>query len=275
MPGRFDAGPGHSSLVHTMKYILLYLTLIFSGFCHADDTSAPVTLRILSYNIYHGVNTSGTSSLALQAEAIRQTKADFVGLQEVDNGCKRSGNVNQPAELGRMTGMHHAFAPHFEFQGGTYGIALLSRYPLSNICDHRIPLINKDGTTETRALLSAEATLENGTTVTIATVHLGLTEETRHLQIAKILETFQDYSTPVILTGDFNAEPGTPELLRLEKKFTNLVPPGALTFPSGNPTKTIDYIMVRSRAPFQPLDFQVLGEVLHSDHLPIWAELKL
>ena len=52
--------------------------------------------------------------------------------QEIDNGAARTGAVDQAAELGRLTGMGSVFGPFMDYQGGQYGMALLSDLPFVN-----------------------------------------------------------------------------------------------------------------------------------------------
>lgn len=73
----------------------------------------------------------GAEGLEKVAEAIRQVSPDIIGLQEVDVGCRRSAFADEPAELARMAGYpYHAFAKATSVDGGAYGTALLSRYPI-------------------------------------------------------------------------------------------------------------------------------------------------
>lgn len=233
------------------------------------------TVRVMSYNILHGVNQHGENTLIAQGELIRRLDPHVVALQEVDRRVQRSGGVDQVTILADKGGAAASwFCKHYDYQGGEYGLGFLSKLTLTtsgNQC-HRIPLINNDGSTETRALLAAEAMLGDGTTITVVNVHMGLNQPTRLAQAVEIVRLFGLHER-VILCGDMNAEPGTPEMQILEKAFKD-VGSQQLTFPAGKPTKKIDFIMVR------PMDasvsaFRVLEEVTLSDHYPVWAEIEM
>lgn len=233
------------------------------------------TVKVMSYNILHGVNLQGENTLVAQGELIRRLDPDVVALQEVDRRVQRSGGVDQVTVLADKAGAAARwFCKHYDYQGGEYGLGFVSKLALNtsgNQC-HRIPLINNDGSTETRALLAAEAMLDDGTTITVVSVHMGLNQSTRLAQAAEIVRLFGLHER-VILCGDMNAESGTPEMQILERAFKNVGSP-ELTFPTGKPTKKIDFIMVR------PMDakvsaFRVLDEVTLSDHYPIWAEIEM
>ena len=64
----------------------------------------------------------------MHSAVIKRLKPDLVALQEVDQRVRRSGSVDQAAELGKLTGMHHAFGSFFKYDGGNYGMAVLSRW---------------------------------------------------------------------------------------------------------------------------------------------------
>jgi len=257
-----------------MRYLAFFIILFaLPGAGSAQGSGHQ--LRVMSFNILHGTNSSGTMTLEKQADAIKAAKPDLVGLQEVDDKVDRSRRVDQAKRLGELTGMHYAFGAHYEYQGGHYGNAILSRFPLSDVRDYRISLFSKDGTTETRNLISATATLDDGSTVVIASVHMGLNQESRLVQAEEIVDYLDDSGVPTILTGDLNAEPGTPELARLQKLFAATGTSVTGTYPVGAPAKTIDFIMV-SRQDLRSVEsYKVLNDVTYSDHYPIMAEFTV
>ena len=96
-----------------MKRILFLLTIALlnlgSGLCKTRQS-----LRIMSYNIRIGIGMDQQTNLKRIAEVINKIQPDYVGLQEVDSVCERSGWINQYAELARLTGMYPIFAPATE-----------------------------------------------------------------------------------------------------------------------------------------------------------------
>ena len=60
----------------------------------------------MSYNIRIGIGMDQQTNLKRIAEVINKIQPDYVGLQEVDSVCERSGWINQYAELARLTGMY-------------------------------------------------------------------------------------------------------------------------------------------------------------------------
>ena len=116
-------------------FALVLLFLVWAP----DDASAPARLRVLTYNIHHGEGTDGLIDLSRTAGVITATEPDLVALQEVDQETERTGRVNQVAELERLTRLHGAFGKAMDFSGGAYGVAVLSRWPVSSLERHGLP----------------------------------------------------------------------------------------------------------------------------------------
>src|SRR5205085_9000055 len=85
-------------------------------------------LHVLVYNIHAGKDAKGVDSLERVAALVKETAADVVLLQEVDRNTTRSGNVDQVATLTHLTGLYGEFGKSLDYQGGDYGIAILSRW---------------------------------------------------------------------------------------------------------------------------------------------------
>jgi endonuclease/exonuclease/phosphatase family metal-dependent hydrolase len=84
----------------------------------------------MTYNIRHGEGMDGRVDLERIAEIIRREGADIVALQEVDRGVARTARRDLSGELAALTGMTCVFSNNFHFQGGEYGNALLTRFPV-------------------------------------------------------------------------------------------------------------------------------------------------
>ena len=120
--------------------------------------SAP-ELRLLVYNIHAGKDRAGQDNLSRVGELISLANADIVFLQEVDQNTTRSGNVDQLAELERLTGLMGAFGKTLDYRGGGYGIAILSRWPIRDDTLISLPIIppqpRAGGSYEPRGMLAA------------------------------------------------------------------------------------------------------------------------
>lgn len=246
---------------------------IFILFCFCQQVNGQ-QITVMSYNIHHGANREEQLTLKEMGNFIRNSQVDIIGLQEVDSVCHRSGSQDQMRELSRLTGMRHSFARHFAYQGGAYGLGILSKYPMENIRNDRITSISSDGKRKTLALLSAKICLPNQQEVIFATVHFALDQPTRMVQAKEVVK-YLDTHLPVILTGDLNAEPGTAEINMLLEKFQSSHPPEKFTFPENDPIKKIDYILVSKTGHPEIKWTKVYSENRHSDHLPIATQVAL
>ena len=84
-----------------------------------SDSAEPTRLRVLSYNIHHAEGVDRKLDVDRIAGVILSIKPDLVALQEVDQKVKRTGSVDQPAVLARLTEMNVVFGANIELQGGT------------------------------------------------------------------------------------------------------------------------------------------------------------
>ncbi|WP_118194393.1 endonuclease/exonuclease/phosphatase family protein [Albibacterium indicum] len=234
------------------------------------------TLEVISYNIHHGANKDEVLTIDKVGEFLKKYKVDLVGLQEVDSLCNRSGKTDQMKVLAEITGMHAAFGRHFPYDGGSYGLGLLSAFPLSDIRNDRITSKSVDGEKRSLALLSAIATLPDGRKIRFATVHFALDQPTRMLQAEEVLEFLkEDGSIPVILTGDLNAKPDNEAIELLQLDFSLTDAKLGNTFPVYEADRKIDYIMVSSKNLHSVKGAKVLDKEDHSDHLPLWSAVEL
>jgi hypothetical protein len=101
---------------------------------------SPATVRVLVYNMHAGKDAAGVDNLDGVADVVRTTAADIVLLQEVDRKTRRSQDVDQPAVLATKTGFHSAFGSTLHYEGGEYGIAVLSRWPIARDTLYPLPI---------------------------------------------------------------------------------------------------------------------------------------
>lgn len=230
-------------------------------------------LSVMSYNIHIGQNGKDQDKLSEIARYIKDSKAEIIGLQEVDSVCNRSGKIDQMKFLAEQTGMYFTYARHFAFDGGSYGLGILSRYPLLDVKDLRVGL-SSTGKPETRSLLKADF-IKGKTRFTFLTVHMDYRDsKSRQAQSEEILKKLSGIENPVILTGDFNAKPGTKEISILEGIFKDVSKSSGPTYPAVKALNKIDYIMLRSDGRETVL-VQKSDPVDFSDHLPVLSVFKV
>jgi endonuclease/exonuclease/phosphatase family metal-dependent hydrolase len=238
------------------------------------NTPKDLPIRVLSYNIRHGEGMDHQLNLERTAAAIRRLQPDFVGLQEVDLHTSRTSKVNQANQLGAMLKMQSAFGSFMPFQGGLYGMAVLSRYPIVNVESLRLP----DGN-EPRIALAVEALLPNGTTVLLVNVHFDWVEDDgfRFAQATMLAERLRKHGGPFVLLGDFNDGPDSRTLALFDQIAQRTVKPAndRLTFSSTKPEKEIDFIFCAPKNAWRIGRVEVIREPAASDHRPVVAELVL
>lgn len=255
-------------------FIILFLIL---GNIYGQGT----LLKVMTYNIHHA-NPPGaadsTIDLPAVAEVINRTKPDLVALQEVDVNNSRSGvTLNEAKELARLTGMHYYFTKAIEFSGGAYGDAVLSRFAILDSMRYELPVtMELDG--ETRSVCVIKIQLPDQQKILFASTHLDHLEnnDNRLLQAEVLNSIIRSFSLPLIIGGDFNAEPRSPTMNELDKVLnmtcTNYCP---YTFPARTPDQTIDYILYTPAAAFEPLRVKTIEETYASDHLPVVVKMRV
>ncbi|MFO1487950.1 MAG: endonuclease/exonuclease/phosphatase family protein [Verrucomicrobiota bacterium] len=230
----------------------------------------------MTYNIHHGEGMDGRLDLERIARVIREQQADVVALQEVDKHVARTGRRDLPAELAALTGMTCIFSNNHEYQGGEYGNAVLSRFPVVCWTNTHYPKVNE---TEQRGLLLLTLKVGRREVLLMAT-HLDYRpdDRARWADVGEI-ETIarQAGNRPVILCGDFNAVPDSRICRRLAESFDDVwaVAGGVAgeTFPADAPARRIDYIWTVRGSPLKPRRAWVPASTA-SDHRPSLAEFE-
>lgn len=241
----------------------------------ASYSAEPMRLRVLCYNIHHGEGVDRKLDLKRIAKVILSVNPDVVALQEVDQNVKRTGAVDQPAELARLTEMNVIFGANIELQGGHYGNAVLSRSPITRHKNHLLPNIDNS---EQRGVIAAEIPfpMSNQSFLFLAT-HLDYRSDDRErIASAKIINDIISLSPerPALLAGDLNATPESETLQLFEKMWTRANANPMATVPVNEPTKQIDFILYRPASRWKVVEVKVLDEAVASDHRAIFADLE-
>lgn len=256
----------------------LSLIGLLTGCAKSVNPPGKSTLRVMTYNIHHANPPSEPVKIDMAAIArvINQEKPDLVALQEVDAYTERSGKkLDQARELARLTGMKSFFMKALDYQGGEYGIAVLSKHPIVDSTGYLLPRDPAVGG-EDRAVASITVELPGNKKVIFASTHLDLKEANRLLQAKALTGHFENSRIPMILAGDFNALAGSPVINWFDQHFkrtcgTDCAP----TIPVINPNRTIDFVMYKPEKSFKVMKTRVVDEQYASDHLPVVAELEM
>ena len=245
------------------------LLLAVAACASAPRRDAGDQFRVLVYNIHAGKDATGIDNLERVARVVRETGADVVLLQEVDRLTERSGRVDQVAELERLTGLRGSFGRTLDYQGGEYGIAILSRWPVAR--DTLIPLAvtppqqRAGGSYEPRGALLA-VIARGRDTLRVLNTHLDPSRDDHYRgQEVDALRTIADQLRAecapatssggwdgcgaVLAGGDFNATPESAVQERLRSAgwrdaWAGCGDGDGHTFPVARPVRRIDYLFV-------------------------------
>ena len=256
-----------SVLRNLVTFTLATLALSTCTFLPPIERS-DMNVRVLTYNIHHAEGMDGTVDLERIAQVIRSQAPDLVFLQEIDRGMERSGKLDQVEQLARSTGMLPSFLPTLEFDPGQYGILLLSRWPAHRVRHHPMP-----SSGEARGLLEVQFE-----TLTVFVTHLDHQSTTHRQESADLInQIMQDRPNELaILGGDLNAEPGSDPIISLLREWRSVSDDAYLsTYPADQPSRQLDYLMVRPRYRWNVRQVEVLDEAVASDHRPLMADLEL
>lgn len=242
------------------------------------------TLRLLSYNIQVGINTTRyrhyvthswkhilphnqrIKNLDQIAHAIHDF--DIVALQEVDSGSFRSNFINQIEYLAIRSRFPFWYNQINRNLGrlAQHSNGLLSRYRAHHVVDHKLP-----------GLLPGRGVLEvrfgpSDSPLVLLLVHLGLGKRARFRQLNYISDLI-NANQHVIIMGDFNCTSRSDEMETLLNTTHLCEPTDDLhTYPSWQPMHNIDHILVSAAIGVNTIE--VLPSSL-SDHLPIMIEITV
>jgi endonuclease/exonuclease/phosphatase family metal-dependent hydrolase len=251
--------------------LLLFGTVTFFS-AHEPSSQSAQDLRVVSYNIKHGRGNDNAVDLERTAAVIRAQRPDIVGLQEVDDRAERSGRVPQAEWLGTSLGMHHAFGRFMDYQGGAYGMAILTRQPITATHSVQLP----DGN-EPRIALAVEVRL-GAQALTIVNVHFDWVDDDgfRYAQAQALTKYLDELKTPYILVGDFNDLPESRTLALFRARAGEARKPATdrFTFSATAPDREIDFIFFAPPSRWRARDVTVVDERVASDHRPVVAVLS-
>ena len=251
------------------------LILLFAIAGCATSRTKNMTFRVLTYNIHHGEGIDKKIDLQRIADLINREKADIVGLQEVDRGVERTARRDLPAELAQLTGMTVYFDRNIIHQGGDYGNAVLTRFPIKSAKNTHYKMLREG---EQRGVQQMVLNVR-GRDVLFMNTHIDFRpDDSERLSNAAELEQIVAAAgkMPVIICGDFNTSPGSPTHQKIKGYLSDaweLVGEGnGFTIPVEDPRKRIDYIWI-SEPSVEPVKMEVLHSIA-SDHLPVLGEFR-
>jgi endonuclease/exonuclease/phosphatase family metal-dependent hydrolase len=191
-------------------------------------------LRIGTWNI-RAARSAPLEEIAAEVQAMA---VDVIALQEVDQRTRRSGFVDEPAAIAASLGFQYVFAASIKWDEGDYGLAVLSRYPLTEVQRHRL-----DATTATEPRIVLEVTVcAGGRPLRLFNHHADNWAGSREAGFAQLRGILQSYmGGGVLVMGDFNEQPEGEALRYLID--VGLVDLGSELGPRVGNRRRIDYVL--------------------------------
>jgi endonuclease/exonuclease/phosphatase family metal-dependent hydrolase len=287
-------------------------------------TGSPPTIRVATWNIRAAIGPGepfppawwqhvDRDRLARIASVIAEIDADLVALQEVALLTPDGDLHDQPADLGRLTGMHvryaavHAFALVEPADGraigaATWGNAILSRGPLDDGFASALPRgADEDlvepagssfplagvafsdapyGTREPRCAVGGRLPPGGPAEPGVGIVNAHLTyagTDQRRAQAERMASIAERLGSPVIIAGDFNAPIEASEMGAVASGFDDAF--DAVGIGAGDPrrascgTQRIDHLLTGGLRATACAVYADAGDA--SDHLPVVATFEV
>ncbi|HEY6364114.1 MAG TPA: endonuclease/exonuclease/phosphatase family protein [Candidatus Binatia bacterium] len=230
-------------------------------------------LTAVSYNIHQCVGTDGKRDPQRIATVIQDTKADIIGLQEVDFNLLGERKSHQLDYLADATGMRAVAGPTIRRADIEFGNALLTCLEITNVRFHDLTVVRR----QPRGVIDAEILCE-GKIVRVLVTHFGLALNERRRQAQSLIRILRqqraDYALTLVI-GDINEwRPRGFALYSLNSHLGKT--PSRRTFPSFFPVFALDRIWVKPRAALLQIKIANNGAArTASDHLPVLAIINL
>ena len=249
-----------------------------------DVIARPTRVRLVTANV-HG-SSGRVIAHAFLADPVLHC-ADILFLQEIEHYHR-----DQPSEAGRLAralGLSYAYAPGYGLDdGGSHGVAIVSRFPLSDIHVVELPYIGVHVNSARRIAVAAIAHI-NETEIQLYSVHLDnrINPAQRIAQMTPVFDDARAHGDlPAIMGGDLNTSPfcwllhlvpvpcgrqtGRLEAFARQRGFATPVRHSGAT--SEWLGMRLDALYTRA---IEVIDFDVARSVRISDHLPLWIDFRL
>ena len=275
-----------------MKKIILCLMFVLFTLSFGQEK-----VKVVSFNIAAGAKNFKVD-LNKTAEAIKALDADILGLQEIDRMTKRSGNIDQLKILADLTGYNFVYGKTIDFDGGEYGIGILTKHKI--VKAEKVELPNEVNE-EPRVALMAQIKIDGiEEPINFINTHLGIvlnakTEEELardsyiRVRQAKVINDYAAKLNGVkFLAGDMNDPLNSDAITVLKSSWVSVIKeetPNTLTYPANNPYKGIDFVFVNPETKWDAeylipsteearketgIDWRII-----SDHLPVIATFEV
>jgi len=254
---RDDVPPGHSDL-------LIHSPFVACSGGTQPTIDVPARLRIATWNI-HAARSATVDAIAAEMHAMQ---ADIIALQEVDVRTRRGGFVDAPGALAAALGFQYVFAASIKWDEGDYGLAVLSRWPLTNVQRHRL-----DSAPEAEPRIVLDVTVcARGRPLHVLNHHADRRVVSRALGFAGLKRIVRAaVGHGIVVLGDLNEYPDAPGVRSLID--TGLVDLGAERAVNTTRLGRVDYVLADRMLARLALPARV-WPTDKSDHHAVLVDLK-
>lgn len=242
-------------------------------------------VRIVSFNAHYGENLCALTESIRASSLLRD--AQVLLIQEIE--AHQDEGSSRARQLAAALRCNYVYAPARHRKGGTHGLAILSRFPLSDF--EVMPLPRYKLLINTRSRIALGATLDvAGHPLLVYNVHLdtriNVGERIRQLQ--PVLKAAQGQSLEAtVIGGDFNTNPlrwlfhliplfpsnqaGALDEFMRAKGFGTPLSDAGVTARRKFPRERLDSLFT------QGVSVQASGvdrTVKSSDHYPVWIDVS-
>jgi len=240
----------------------------------------PDEIKIVSYNMRWRGGDELRELIGLLRDDSQIGGAAVIGLQEADRGKGRTDRINTARVMADALGMHYAWAAppraNSEQSEDETGVAILSRYPLSDV--ERIVLPHEGPGHRRRVALGATVRL-GATDVRVYTIHAEtrVAMEKKMDQLRAVLTDLERYPRieRVVVLGDFNTiKQKDVEGARRVFEAAGFATPfkdGQATWRTFIIKLKLDWLWLRG---FETSASGIARQVEMSDHWPLWVTVK-
>ncbi len=190
---------GHTAAAGTMvENVGSDHNMLYTDITLFETPEAVTTLRAGTYHINALANVNGDPTNIVNL--IAGNNLDVVSLQAVDNNTGRNNNsYHQAKEIATRLGWYWGYSPCVGLNGGEYGTAILSKYPME-----AYQSIQLDSTGEENRLLGHAVLDVAGQKINILNSHLSYQSKlaTQVAQVAEYAKSLDNF----IMPADFNTE---------------------------------------------------------------------
>jgi endonuclease/exonuclease/phosphatase family metal-dependent hydrolase len=246
----------------------------FSFALLASQPRRPVEIKVMSFNIRHGLNVSDEPNLIDILRIIKEHKPDLIALQAVDSLVDKSKVQFQLRQIAVQTGMHYLYGVADKSDNGSQGVGILSAWPFENSQTIDLP---KTAGSDPKILLCGLIKPARGLTFRFCNARLEYASVMdRALQAAYINQMLVNSVQPVVLGMDMGARPNEQPYFSFRTKWQDAAQGSQMqTWNEGLPGDRLDYIFALLNNKVRVKNYKVVRNYpTVSDHYPILATIE-